>query len=270
MNKILVLDYNLELLTKLKKERIIVRTNGFDNIEREYGDSCRENDVVAMFIEQPFLSVSQIDFDLGWENIPIILKAYNLGDYHSFFGMVNNLRHLNIRIYLSSKSDKIYTDLKIMASSGVDCGLWIESTLDDEKFMDLASYNYISPIRHASIEPFANILKNIYSENHDNFDSVYFCDKTKFVEIDKDVSLLFLDKSEEKEFEDDVQCRMESHYKHFLDLDKCSKCQAFKICNHKMEEFLSNCEDTMEEVYKYAEMRHDMDTNQIQKSVCQL
>ena len=157
-----------------------------------------------------------------------------------------------------------------MASTGVDCGMWIESPLNDEKFMDLASYNYISPVRHASIEPFDNILKNLYSENHETFDAVYFKDGTKFIQIDKDTDLSFLDMSEEEEFEQNVQCKMESHYSHFMELDKCSKCQAFKICNHKLEELLTNCEDTMEEVYEYSEMRHGMDTNNSHKTVCQL
>lgn len=270
MNKILVLEYEEELLSKLKNKKLVVKTNSFENIEQIYGDSCRNNDVVAMFIQQPFASVSQICFNPGWENIPIILKVYSLGDYHNFMSMVNDIRHLNIRIYLSSKSDKSYTDLKIMASMGVDCGIWIDGTLDDEKFMDLASYNYISPVRHASIEPFDNILRNLYSEDHSTFDSIYFEERTKFLEVDSTTDLSLLDCCSDDDFEHDVQAKMESHYKHFMELDKCSKCQAFKICNHKLMNNLVDCDQTMEEIYEYAEIRNGMDINESTKTVCQL
>ena len=270
MNKIIVLDYDKNLISQLKRERIVVRIKDFSQIEQEYGDSRRDNDVVAMYIEESFLSVSQIDFNPRWENIPLVIKAYNLGDYHSFLNQVNSIRHLNLRIYLSSKSEKVYTELKIMASTGIDCGLWIDGPLDDEKFMDLASYNFMSPVKHASIEPFDNILRNLYSEKHDNFDAVYFNDKTKFIYLDNYSNLSVLDMTDDEEFEHDVQSKMECHYKHFLNLDKCSKCQAYKICNHKLENLLSNCENTMEEVYEYAEMRHDIDNNQSVKTICQL
>lgn len=270
MNKILVFEYDQGLLSKLKNKRLIVKTNSFENIEQIYGDSRSYNDVVAMFVQQPFASVSQICFNPGWENIPIILKAYSLGDYHIFMNMVNDIRHLNIRIYLSSKSEKSYTDLKIMASMGVDCGIWIDGTLDDEKFMDLASYNYISPVRHASIEPFDNILKNLYSEDHSTFDSVYFSERTRFVEIDNTTDLSILECTADNDFEQDVLSKMESHYKHFMELDKCSKCQAFKICNHKLMSCLVDCEQAMEEIYEYAEMRSGMDINESTKTVCQL
>ena len=270
MNKIIVLEYEAELLSKLKNRKLIVKTDSFENIEQIYGDSRRNNDIVAMFVQQPFASVSQICFNPGWENIPIILKVYSLGDYHTFMSMVNDIRHLNIRIYLSSKSDNSYTDLKIMASMGIDCGIWIDSTLDDEKFMDLASYNYISPVRHASIEPFDNILKNLYSEDHVTFDSIYLTDKTKFIEIGPTTDLSLLECSADDDFEHDFLSKMESHYKHFMVLDKCSKCQAYKICNHKLMDYLVDCEQAMAEVYEYAEMRSGMDINESTKTVCQL
>ena len=55
-----------------------------------------------------------------------------------------------------------------------------------------------------------------------------------------------------------------------MELDKCSKCQAFKICNHKLMNNLVDCDQTMEEIYEYAEIRNGMDINESTKTVCQL
>ena len=49
--------------------------------------------------------------------------------------------------------------------------------------------------------------------------------------------------------------KLENYYGHFMELDRCSKCKAFKICNHKLSSsFNSDCQQTMADVFEYAEI----------------
>lgn len=268
MKKNIVINYDERLLNIFKDERLIIKTNSLNDIQQLYKNALRVNEVVAIVVDLPYSSISQIEFKDEWEQIPLIIKAYNIGDYNILFARINMLKHLNIRIYLSSKSETVFTDLKILASIGIDCGISLEKDyiIDDEKFLDLASYYYMSPASHATIEPFEFIVRHVTDECNNNFNYIYFSDPIYY----KEISILEEVTSELLKHDNNLDVKMEEYYSHFLKLDNCSKCPAFKICNRQMSSHLNNCQQTMNEVFEYAELRNDINNNIKVKTICQL
>jgi hypothetical protein len=263
--KIITLKYDLDLLKSFKNRQIVVYVDTLDSLEHKYAEAKRNNSVVAFVVSLPYTSVSQLEFREEWAEIPIAINAYNIGNYEQFFIKVNAIRHLNMRIYLSSSSSTVFTDLKIMASMGVDCGILLEEgvKIDDEKLLDLASYYYMSPVPHATMEPFEFILRHLRDESNVSFESVYFKNPLLFTDAESALN--------EIEFADDYELKLQHYYNHFMTLDDCSKCPAFKICNRKVSAVLSSCSQTMNEIYEYAEMRRNLNDNQQSpKSICQL
>jgi hypothetical protein len=121
----------------------------------------------------------------------------------------------------------------------------------------------MSPAPHATIEPFEFILRHMSDEDNKNFDSIYFKDSLIYTEIGSETC--------RESFEDDFKLKLDTYYNHFMKLDDCSKCPAFKICNKKMSLILSSCMETMNEIYEYAEMRQNLNNNQQSpKTICQL
>lgn len=152
-----------------------------------------------------------------------------------------------------------------MSSLGVDCGISLEpdSKIEDDKLLDLASYYYMSPAPHATMEPFEFILRHLRDENNESFDNIYFNTPLLYTEISTETDV--------EGFEDNFKLKLENYYNHFMQLDDCAKCPAFKICNRKMSTILSSCSETMNEIYEYAEMRQNMnDNHQSPKTICQL
>ena len=263
--KIITLKYDLELLKSFKNRQIVVFVDTLESLEHKYAEAKRNNNVVAFVVSLPYTSVSQLDFREEWSEIPIVINAYNIGDYEQFFHKVNAIRHLNMRIYLSSSSSTVFTDLKIMSSLGVDCGILLVDgvKVDDEKLLDLASYYYMSPVPHATMEPFEFILRHLRDESNESFQSVYFRNPLLYIDAESVIN--------ETVLVDDYELKLLHYYNHFMILDDCSKCPAFKICNKKMFNMLSSCSQTMNEIYEYAEMRKNMNDNQqLPKTICQL
>ena len=268
MNKIYVIDYDENILGALKNKRLVVNLNSSIDILSQYKNCIRNNEVIAMILTLPYTSISQLEFDVNWEDIPLIVKLYNIGCYEFFLTKTSMIRSLNIRFLLSCKSEAVCSDLKILASLGIDCGIDIETgcVLNDDKLLDLASYYYLSPVQHATIEPFEFILRHVVDEVNSNFNEAYFNNPLLHKRICSTADLNSF--CEEKE--NDLNIKMDTYYSHFMQLDECSKCSAFKICNKQMKDCLSDCQHTMAEIFEYAELRSEINNNKVVKTICQL
>lgn len=269
MNKIFVVDYNESLLDEIKNERLIVKSNSLSEVESQYKNAAKNNKVIAMIITLPYTSVSQLELKEYWDYIPLIIQCYNIGDYDLFLMKLEIIKRLDIRLLLNAKSESVYTDLKILASLGVDCGIRIDkgTTIYDEKLLDLASYYYMSPVPHATIEPFEYILRNVANDYNCNFNDVYFKNPLLYEQLSsiEDFKRFQLDEK------DDLDTKMMTYYNHFIQLDACSKCSAFKICNKEMYRYANDCQRTMAEIFEYAELRNELNRNCINiKTICQL
>jgi hypothetical protein len=265
--KIVKIKYDLELLKCIKNKQIVVYVDSLDMLECKFAEAKQNNHVVAFVALLPYTSISQIELKREWAEIPLVIYAYNIGDYDTFFENIEKFKAQDIRIYLHSRSSNFFTDLKIMSSLGIDCGVFFEEgvRVDDEKLLDLASYYYISPVPHATIEPFEFILRHIRDEENVTFDNVYFDNPLLYTDVSSKLNLEQVDLNN-----DCFDLKMQLYYKHFMNLDECSKCPAFKICNHKMLFKLNSCSETMNEIFEYAEMKNNMKKQQPIKKICQL
>lgn len=260
-NKIRIVKYDHDLLSRIRDEKIIVVTDSINNLELQYKDSLHDKEVIAMVIKMPYLTIAQLELDPNWETIPIVIYAYNVGSYDSILRNISLFKRMNMRIYLSGDCEDVFTDLKFLSSLGIDCGLDLTScnTIYDDKLLDFASYYYLSQGKHASVEPFEFILKHINDDENKNFSQVFFNDPLLFISDLEDNAQSVLNK------------KLDSYYSHFINLDDCAKCAAFKICDYNMQHKLNNCSATMSDLFEMAELRSKLDIQyNTSKTVCQL
>ena len=257
--KTIIFNYSPTLIEKISGFHIVVIFHDVASLMQNYLSCQQQNHVDAFLLDMPLSSLSQIDFNEMWEEInsPLVLRVYNIGDLDSVFHRLELLKKLEMRVFLSSTFEDNYYGLKILSSLGVDCGLHIQhgKPISDELLTDLASYYYMSPVPHAKIEPFDYIATRITDEKNLSFNHVYFKDDSYYTFLDEELKLhssetckyicLLSEYDEEKEYEQSVSQKMDTYYSHFLDLDKCSKCNAFRICSGMMDGLLANCEETM-------------------------
>ena len=257
--KTVIFDYSPTIIDKINGLHVVVRFSDVASFMQNHLSCMQHNHVDAFVLDLPLSSLSQIEFNEAWCEIhsPLSLIVYNLGDLNTIFQQLEMLKQLEMRIFLSSSFKDNYYGLKILSSLGIDSGLYIQAgkSIDDELFTDLASYYYLSPVPHAKIEPFDYISTRLTEEKNLSFNHVYFKDNTCYLLIDEDLKLyssetgeylcLLSEYDDEKEFEVQVSQKMDTYYSHFLNLDKCSKCRAFRICSGMMNEYLSCCEESM-------------------------
>lgn len=284
MNRIIVFDYcHGKSVPTCQDTLFIPRVHQFEDIRPAYEAVSRN--VFCIWLDNTLLSLSDIPFDESFEGIPIVLHLYNVGSIYVTLSRLDILKRLGIRVFLSSSSRENFSSLKILSSLGIDCGLLIDSErVDDEAFVDLASYYYLSQVPHATIEPFDYIWRNLHQEKNLDFSTVYFENPEKYIYVNEALDAAFseedllkgsfignLNEMEKVDFQTMVSKKMTSYYSHFLQLDDCSKCPNFKICNKKMKTAFENCSEVFASVYEYAEIMDSIEQQRGKtKELCQL
>lgn len=181
------------------------------------------------------------------------IRVAGVGDIIEVMHNVDMLRDADMRIFLQADKPENYSFLKVLSSLGVSCGLWIDAKTKaiDERIVDLAAHHFMSPAPHASIEPFEFIITHIDDElnlspldMYDKWEKA--CDGTAT----------------------DFDAKLSAYYSHFIELDQCSKCKAFRICRGTLKDILNDCEQTMGEVldclvvgYRLRKEKRYADTN---------
>ena len=203
---------------------------------RQENNEMRRDELCRSFHDFGSRKLSELTFDESWRDFQGDIKVSGLGILTVVFQSVDLLRDLDVRIYLPSEDINSYSHLKILASLGVDCGLWMKEDIKvcDEAFVDLASYNFMSPVPHALIEPFAYIASHINDEKNIRPLDLYACEC-----------------KENEELEMFYNERINIYYNHFMELDQCAKCKAFRICSGCLRNVFTNCEQTLSEVLEY-------------------
>lgn len=284
MNRIIIFDYCHDKRVPTCPDTLFIpRVHQFEDIRPAY-DAVSKN-VFCIWLDNTLLSLSDIPFDESFEGIPIVLHLYNVGSIYATMSRLDILKRLGIRVFLSSSSRENFSSLKILSSLGIDCGLLIDSEkVDDEAFVDLASYYYLSQVPHATIEPFDYIWRNLHQEKNLDFSTVYFENPEKYIYVNESLDAAFsegdllkesfignLNGMEEVGFQTLVSKKMTSYYSHFLQLDDCSKCPNFKVCNKKMKSTFENCSEVFASVYEYAEIMDNIEQQRGKtKELCQL
>jgi uncharacterized protein YozE (UPF0346 family) len=287
-NKICVIPFDKELIGKMKGYHLVVRTDKVDDIMPIFDTVNKNNKLHAILIDDDISSFSEIEFDPAWAEIPLIFYCFNLGQLDRLLLKVNTVKSLNLRVFLSVLDEKNYTSLKILSSLGIDCGLLLERNIEKinwDKLTDLASYQYLSPVSHASTEPFDYIYRYLNNLGKYNFSAVYFNSPEKYLHISSDEKIAFshddlvngkhigsgIDEVDAITLEYHFEKTLELWYSHFIELDECAICPAMRICNKKYQKMhFPACKDSFSEIYNYAELRSDKDKQHHNKELCQL
>lgn len=284
MNRIVIYDYSPELTSKLKGIEVIPRVHSLVDVTIAWEDARQSNKVFCVWLDAPYMSLSDMDFASIQDGVSLVVYAYNLGDTFNVISQIDAIRRLNIRVFLSSTNEENFGSLKLLSSLGVDCGLQLDAkSIDDDVFLDLASYSLLGQVPHASIEPFDYIWRNIRQERGLDFNTTNFYNPQKYIYINENLDYSFSNEGLKEEvfignleidkvvaFEQEVLVKQNDYYRHFIELDQCSKCSSFKICNRKCQSLFRNCNDVMAILYEYAEIRDKNEHQFEHKNLCQL
>lgn len=257
MNKIIIFPYTAGMDIPYSGVKLIPRLNDASLISEACHAVKENNRLDYIWLDIPSTNLSDIEFRPEWEGTPITIHAAGLGEIYKTIASMGVMSRLDLRIFLSSKNADYVASLKILSSLGINCGVLFDGEkLDDDEFMDLASYAFLSPVMHAGIEPFDFIKRNVNSSTNPDFSSIYFDDPQKYLIAQNDLSVH--EPGEEEEF----QSRYDRYYSHFQNLDECSKCPSFKICNRRMKQYFSDCKEVFATIYEYVELKSGRNMNQ--------
>lgn len=241
---ILVCPYSEKLISKLKGRALVVRTNKFQDISHVYYMVNRDNKLHCVLIKSKD-SLSSIAFQEDWKDIPIALYVSGLG---SFRGMVNKLpvlKQLNIRVFISADKKKNFTDLRILSSLGVPCGLVFgEKKVNWDAVNDLMCYAIYGKVPHSPIEPFYFAASNYNPNKYVDLRSVYFENPKRYLHVNEEEHI-FLSSQElidghyiENRLamldsitqNDEYKKRLNLWQTFFLESDGCAYCQGWRVC----------------------------------------
>jgi hypothetical protein len=174
------------LLSALRRRKVVIDTSDIADIPR-IREMVREHDVqlhaVRLWVDGPLTSVPLDGEDLA--DAPLAIYVQRLGPRARAMDIVPILRRMNTRIFLSSSHMDCFTDLHLLSSLGVACGLSLgERPIPWEKVDDLMHYATYSQASHAPIEPFDYIASQYDPKEFADIDSVYFNSPSRFVHID--------------------------------------------------------------------------------------
>jgi len=251
-DQVLVCPFDEGLLSRLHNKRVVVVTSDFEQIHpigKILND--HQNNLQCIIIQHKG-SIASVPFHESWRGIPIALFATEMGPFKEMMGRIHLIRDLNIRIFLSSDNNANFTSLHILASLGIDCGIYFgdKEKIDWEAMNDLMTYSVYGKVNHASIEPFNFITNHYNPEQLTDFSSVYFDNPQAYLHVDKDENIALTSDDlkngkyisagieslnrifENEKFEEAIH----SWQQFFLKNDGCAYCQAWRVCMGKFSE----------------------------------
>lgn len=276
---ILVCQYHENLINRLHHKQVVVKISDFEQIH----PVCKQlNDVqvgLHCLMIQHNGSIASIPFHESWKGIPIAIYANEMGTMKELMGRLPLIRDLNIRIFLNSDLEANYTSLHIMASLGIECGLYFgnKEKINWELVNDLMTYAIYGKVNHAPLEPFYHLASHYNPEQHTDFNSVYFENPLTYLHIDHEENIAassedldnkkFIAKgidsleriSENNKYDEAIHAWQQF----FLKPDGCAYCQAWRVCLGKFSESVKvneGCKpffvDMMEACDHFLSMQH--------------
>lgn len=287
MNRCIIYNYSNAITEKLSGYRLIPRVKQLEDIDTAAADARKQNNVFCIWADCSLMSVSDMKWDCIHTDLPIILYAYSLGDTFKTLCGIEMLRRLNIRIFLSSTCEENYHAIKMLSSLGIETGILMDARhINDDSFMDLASYAMLGQMPHSSIEPFDYIWRNLKVDENLDLQTTYFDNPSKYIYINDNLDFAFSEEDLDSnkfagnlinvkniEFENETATKLQRYYSHFIALDECSKCPSFRICNRISQSRFKDCTNVFATIFEYAEIKSDSQQehqNRNARQICQL
>lgn len=247
----LVCEFDENLLSRLSNQRIAIITNGFEHVHHILESFNGNSNTLHCLMVHHKGSVVSMPLNENLKNAPLAIFASEMGPFKEIMSKLPLLREMNIRIFLSAGNKANFTNLHILASLGIDCGIsFDEGDVDWEALNDLMTYAIYAKVKHASVEPFLYAAKHYSPERLTDFSTVYFENPQFYLHIDKDENIALTSKdlkagkfiakgiaaletiNENKLYQDSEFAWQEF----FLKDNHCAYCQAWRVCMGKFTE----------------------------------
>lgn len=188
------------------------------------------------------LSFSSFSNDLG--TLPIALFVSGIGNLAHVIRQVENIKKLNVRVYIPGDKPENFSAIRILSSLGVETAVVFDTNVDWDRLNDLMSYAVYGQVPHADIAPFDYMVKRYNRTDRNDFSAVYFDDYATYLHVNefgqvalsnKDLldgryvceSVANIDTVEEQP---GYLERSNMWKKHLLNYDDCSCCPGWRIC----------------------------------------
>ncbi len=271
---------NLTLITKpspkifnsVRERDFIVQTHLEDDFSAIYASvKNSENRLAAIFVKTE-KTVSEINFQEKWRGVPLLFYVSSIGKIRDLWKNMNLLKQLDITFFFPADYKDISTSISFLASLGINSGFYFQKdkTPNYEGLKDVLYYSFYPKIPIGNIQPYSFIEKNDILHGGINFSSVFFDNPEKFLWVDLEGNIAFNEEllnnkqfiktsieelykiEEDKDYKDELL----KWHEHFLKVDKCSACPAWRICkgskedicNEDFQEFMSEIVDVASDV----------------------
>lgn len=235
--------YKPEFIEKQRGRLFVVKTDDYGQIE-DISRVCNTHNklhTIVLTVNEPF---SLIPFREEWKNIPIYLVVPEMGSFRDVAAKLNIIHQFKIRVFLNTDHKHTYTNLRILSSIGIPCGIHFGKIDPDwDVINDLMYYSVYGKVKHASIEPFEYVTSQYKPDIYTDFSAVYFNDPHQSVHMNEfgKIALTAEDLVSNK-FITDIEhfdsIEQNPLYKEglkrwqqfFLDNHLCSYCPAWRVC----------------------------------------
>jgi hypothetical protein len=287
---ILVCPFDENLIRRLSRKALVVRTTDFELIPHIHRFVNEDNKLHCIWVDDKKRILTSVPFSEKWKNIPIHLFLSGPGSFKSMAGMLPLIRQLGTRIFFSAGKPKNLTDLMILASLGIHCGIFFgnegNETVDWEAIDDLMHYAIYTRTRHATIEPFHYVASNYDPKKPTDFGSVYFDNPRRYLHMDKEenIALSHQDLLHQKFIDKgtgalDTITGNQKYIKSqtswqdfFLKTATCAYCPSWRVCLGKFSstyEQNPGCKDFFSDLMDASDFYRDLKKNE-ERELCRL
>lgn len=289
MNKseiIIVTDYNEDTLVKLHGYALVVYIDQLSDIAKVKKVVQPPSKIHCIVYEAPNSSLSSININHDWKDIPIHLYLAGIGDFSKMSYQIPLLRKLNIRIFFYASNSSAITDTQILSSLGIYSGLRLINQQEHwDEINDLLHYSIYGKINHTAIEPFDFLCRNYNEEQFLNINNVYFNNPERYFHINSKEEI-FLTREDLYESTNLVETGIENislifgssifkkkqtaWQEHFLKEEGCAYCPAWRICEAYFEksENKEKCVEVMSDLLEAIEFYKCHNQQKHEKQTC--
>jgi hypothetical protein len=258
------------LLNSFHERTVVVRINDPKQIA-EAAAQVREsgNSLVGVIIDSatPF---DRVEFGENLPDVPIAVMAPAWGKFRRLAGRLNQLRELDLQVYLPADNPDNLVGLRVLSSVGIPaCAVLGDGPKNWEALADLMTFAVLERTPHAAIEPFAFIASHYDPSSPCEWESIYFDDPRHFLHLDVRgrVALSYAELLEQRFIAQSIseigsekatlaiRERLQDWRRFFLNNHPCASCRGWRICRGRFAEELpqnQGCAAFFEEMLEVA------------------
>ena len=271
MKPVLIIPIELYPQLEIANYRFVIKVEDVDQIQKALKIVKEQDQCMSILCELNNVDVvTLLNMNIK-SSVNVYINCIFNGDLLSVIKALEPFgkqEHSSFITYLfPADTPNLVTLLKVLSSCGYKSGLKLdyENPIDEEDFVELATYSYMAPVPHAQIEPFGFIQKEIGDKSrYVDINKYYFNSPDTFVHLEPDGEIYLKSGFEPKKqlcktieelsrinFDDiSMEYKKLRFYNHFDAEDKCSKCPNFKICSGIYQNRFEDCQETMSTIYE--------------------